>query len=84
MEELSEPQHPEVDKRDLLPNFVGIVFIFVDAVLRLPWMRRCICTLFSAADIADTAKGKRLVGQVAARLVGSVFLLMMVRLRAHQ
>lgn len=47
-------------------------------------MRRCICTFFSAADIADTAKGKRLVGQVAARLVGSVFLLMMVRLYAHQ
>jgi hypothetical protein len=47
--------------------------------LRLPWLRWYICKAFSMADAADTAKGKRFVGQIAARLVGSVFLILMVR-----
>lgn len=64
---------------DFLFDLVGISFICLDGILRLPWMRRYICKLFSMADMADTAKGKRLAGQVAARVVGSVFLILMVR-----
>jgi hypothetical protein len=60
---------------------LGFVFVLIDTVMRSPWMRRIVCRHFAKPqDFADSAAGVKFSGQVAARVVGSLFLALMVGL----
>ena len=55
--------------------------MLIDTVMRSPWMRRIVCRHFAKPqDFADSAAGVKFSGQVAARVVGSLFLALMVGL----
>lgn len=59
--------------------YSGFVFGLIDTVMRSPWMRRIVCRHFAKPEaFADSAAGVKFSGQVAARVVGSLFLVLMV------
>ncbi len=59
--------------------FPALLLIFFDIFLAISPTKHLILKLFKSREPANSPAAKRLVGQFAARAVGSIFLSMMVR-----